>query len=236
MSRTVLLQKIRHACRQSGNTTDTVEIAELPAELPGFPAYEDPVAQFREQLEQVDGVFLDGRGEARLAEALAAVLAPTGATEIFWEGEDIFEKHGLPHRLRNPQAFQQNHLVHSFHFRGQVKFPLVLHSKPYRRQTLASLALSVSSARYGIAETGTIVHQVGPGKGRLLSVLPPAHAVLLSEHDLLMNHAQFFEVLDWAETGSAVTMITGPSRTADIEKTLVIGVHGPQRWYVILTA
>ncbi len=208
----------------------------LPAEIPAFPTYPDPAERFARELGAVGGVFLDGRGGEKLAASLSAVVSACAVTDVYWEGEEVFLKHRLPHRLRDPLAFKANHLLFSQHHGGQVKFPLVVHSKPYRRQDLAGIELSVGSAAWGIAETGTAALQVGPSKGRLLSMLPPAHATLLSERDLLMNSVEFFEAADLGGSGSLATLATGPSRTADIEKTLVIGVHGPGKWFVVLTA
>jgi len=116
-----------------------------------------------------------------------------------------------------------------------VKLPLTIRVKQRQRLELARISLSASSARFGVAETGTIVHAVRSGVGRLLSVLPPSHLVLLSEGDLLMNQKELFSHLRLGEEGSALTLVTGPSRTADIEKTLVMGAHGPKQLFVMLT-
>ncbi len=229
MSRAAVLEKIRRACA-AGTTS------ELPGELPDFPSYEDAVSQFRDELEAAGGVFFDGRSADELSRILGQVLEQTGATEIYWESEEVFQKHDMPYRLRDPEAFSRQHLVFSHHFKGRVESPLILHFKPYDRATLAAVSLSVSSAIFGIAETGTIVHSVAPGTGRLLSVLPEAHVVFLSQRDLLMNSVEFFGRMEPGQLGSALTLVTGPSRTADIEKTLVKGVHGPRQWYVVLTS
>jgi len=227
MSRSAMLQRLRSATRQE-------PAPQLPSRVPEFPYFEDPVKQFKEALEAVGGVFLEGR-QGQLSTSLEQVLRETEATEIFWECEELFKKHDLPYHLRDPLSFEGTHLVFSFHFGGRVKFPLVLNSRPYRLSNLATIKLTASSARYGIAETGTVAEQSGPGKGRLLPALPPAHLVLLAERDLLMNSARFFEVAQPVEEASVLTMVTGPSRTADIEKTLVVGVHGPRQCFVILT-
>ncbi len=228
MSRSNILSRIERACANA-------QAPELPQTLPDFPDYDDPVAKFREELEGVSGVFFDARPSGSLADCLAAILEKEQAGEIYWESEEMFAKHQIEYRLRNPEAFKVGHLVYSIHFEARIDLPLVLHSKPYERKILADAAISVSSALCGVAETGTVVHQVGERRGRLLPVLPPAHIMLLSEKDLLMNHAEFFSSVHPGQNGSAITLITGPSRTADIEKTLVLGVHGPHRWYVVLT-
>ncbi len=229
MSRAVLLERIRLACAAG-------TASELPDELPEFPSYEDAASKFRDELDAVGGVFFDGRSADELPQILSQILEKTGATEIYWECEEVFQKNGVPYRLRDPEAFSHQHLVFSYHFQGRVEFPLVLNFKPYDRATLGAVPISVSNATFGIAETGTIVHSVTPGTGRLLSVLPEAHVVFLSEKDLLMNSVEFFGRNELGKLGSALTLVTGPSRTADIEKTLVRGVHGPREWYVVLTS
>ncbi len=229
MSRATVLEKIRRACAAG-------TASELPDELPEFPSYEDAVSKFRDELEAAGGVFFDGRSSDELSRILSQILEKTGATEIYWECEEVFQKNDVPYRLRDPEAFRRQHLVFSYHFKGRVEFPLILNFKPYDRATLAAVPVSVSTAIFGIAETGTIVHSVTPGTGRLLSVLPEAHVVFLSEKDLLMNSVEFFGRTELGELGSALTLVTGPSRTADIEKILVKGVHGPRQWYVVLTS
>ncbi|MFQ5740531.1 MAG: lactate utilization protein C [Acidobacteriota bacterium] len=229
MSRSRVLEKLRRIARQTGT------VPELPSALPEFPRYDDPLRQFQREVEGVGGVFLEGRGEEELRSSLAEVLTASRTERIFWEDQPLFEKHRIPHRLRDPLAFKEGHLVFSDHFRGKVQFPCILSSKPYRRRHLASIRLSASSAACGLAETGTVVHETGPGKGRLLSILPPSHLVLLSRQDLLMHSLEFFQSVEPGKRASLLTMVTGPSRTADIEKTLTVGVHGPRQWFVILT-
>ncbi|MCZ6877955.1 MAG: hypothetical protein O7G29_07425 [Acidobacteria bacterium] len=129
MSRSVMLQKIRRACVGADS-------AELPTELPEFPHYSDPVAKFRQELEKVGAVFLDGRRSEELSAALSVVLKQSDSTEIYWEGEELFQKHGLSFTLRNPETFAKGDLLYSFHFRHKVKFPIILNSKPYERSDL----------------------------------------------------------------------------------------------------
>jgi hypothetical protein len=193
------------------------------------------VAKFRNEVERVAGVFLDARTEADLEQALNSILATQGPCEIYWESEDVFPKHHIPYRLRNPEAFAQGHLVYSSHPNGTVKLPLLLLSKASSRSDLAAMRVSVSSAECGIAETGTVLEKAGAGRGRAQAVLAPVHVTFVRERDLFMNHADFFSQFQPGMDSSYEVLVTGPSRTADIEKTLVLGVHGPQRWYAVLT-
>ena len=96
-------------------------------------------------------------------------------------------------------------------------------------------AAGATEADFGIAETGTVVEVSGPGRSRLASLLPEFHLVVLPVSRL---RSGLGEVLSEIESrgipGAAVTLITGPSRTADIEQVLTIGVHGPARLHVVL--
>lgn len=229
MSRSRLLDKLRRL--DQGDAAPP-----LPSGIPAFPTHKDPASRFAQELQAVGGQFLDGRAEGGLEAGLSRVLEDSGSTEIHWECDpELFAEHSIPHRVRDPIAFESRYMITSHHRDKSVRFPLVLHSKPYRRRAVAEATLSVGGAAWGIAETGTVALQVEPPKGRLLSMLPPAHVALLSEKKLLMNAADFFQRFRPGDRGSLLTLVTGPSRTADIEKTLVIGVHGPGRWYVLLT-
>jgi L-lactate utilization protein LutC len=91
--------------------------------------------------------------------------------------------------------------------------------------------LGVTVADYALADTGTIVALASPDEGRLDSVLPPAHIVIVPTSVILPDMwALFAEVKrrHLLENHSSMVFITGPSRTADIELTLTIGVHGPR--------
>jgi L-lactate dehydrogenase complex protein LldG len=90
---------------------------------------------------------------------------------------------------------------------------------------LATAEAGVTGAAWGIAETGTLVLPADADRPRLASLLPPLHiAVLRADHILPDLPALFARAGDLP---SALTFITGPSRTADIGLTLVLGAHGP---------
>jgi L-lactate utilization protein LutC len=96
--------------------------------------------------------------------------------------------------------------------------------------------VGVTNAQAGIAETGTLVLDSSVERNRLVSLVPPVHVAIL---DALRIYATLGETLAALQSGGelspAITLITGPSRTADIELTLTIGVHGPQELYVIVS-
>ncbi len=91
----------------------------------------------------------------------------------------------------------------------------------------------VSRAAYGLADTGSVVLVSGPDEPRARSLLPPVHVSLLRESDVLPGLADLFRELG-SELPSALAIVTGPSRSADIEQMLTIGVHGPGEVHVVL--
>ena len=97
--------------------------------------------------------------------------------------------------------------------------------------------LSISGVDYLIAETGSIVIATRPEEPRSLSLLPPVHVAVADEAQLLPDLFDLFDAPVWQERGgipSCLTLITGPSKTGDIELRLVTGVHGPGEIHVVL--
>ena len=94
-----------------------------------------------------------------------------------------------------------------------------------------SIRIGLTGAAAAIADTGTLVIPAGPGKSNLPSLTTELHLVVLQMGDI---HPGLAEVLRLPElrTASTVALISGPSRTADIELTLTIGVHGPREVHV----
>jgi L-lactate dehydrogenase complex protein LldG len=97
--------------------------------------------------------------------------------------------------------------------------------------------VGITSAQGAIAETGTLVLESERERHRLISLIPPVHIAIIEAAKLRRTLGE--ALLDVRRGGGdelsrAITFITGPSRTADIELTLAIGVHGPQELYVII--
>lgn len=108
------------------------------------------------------------------------------------------------------------------------------------RAAMAEADLGLTGADYGIAETGSVVLLARSGCPRLVSCLPPVHVAVLPVVRLVANLEHLVALLrvdhweHWPAMASCVTLISGPSRTADIEQTLTIGVHGPGQVHVVL--
>jgi L-lactate dehydrogenase complex protein LldG len=101
------------------------------------------------------------------------------------------------------------------------------------RARLASCELAVVEAHYAIASTGTLVVVATPERPSSLTLLPPTNVLLVDAARVLPNMAEVMSALGADTiTRHRVAFITGPSRTADIEKMIVLGVHGPKELYV----
>ena len=100
------------------------------------------------------------------------------------------------------------------------------------RAAVASDAVSVTRACAGIAETGTVAMVSSPASPVTLNFLPETHIVVLERARLVSSMEQFWSMLE--SPPRAINFITGPSKTADIEQTIVYGAHGPRRFHVLL--
>ncbi len=113
---------------------------------------------------------------------------------------------------------------------------------PARQEAIAQAAaadLGLAWAPLGIAETGTVVLPSGRAQGRAVTLLPPAIVVVLEASQVVATRREALrQLLQGARPGqrlpSAVNLVTGPSRTSDIENDLTIGVHGSGRVYVVI--
>lgn len=103
------------------------------------------------------------------------------------------------------------------------------------RDDQARAGMGLTGCDAAIAETGSLVLLSGPGKSRAVSLLPPVHLAVVPREVLCSSMGEFFRAHADALRGAACcTVITGPSRTADIELTLTLGVHGPGRVIVVI--
>ena len=91
----------------------------------------------------------------------------------------------------------------------------------------------VSTALYGLADTGSVVLAASPDEPRARSLLPSVHVSLLREDRILPDLASLLAAIG-GDLPSALAIVTGPSRSADIEQQLAVGVHGPGEVHVVL--
>ena len=101
------------------------------------------------------------------------------------------------------------------------------------RERAANARIGISQVDWALADTGTLVQDATSIDKRLVSTLPEIHIALLPFNGLLPDMAALLEKLS-PQQMNYISMITGPSRTADIERVLTIGVHGPKRLIIIV--
>jgi len=184
---------------------------------PGAPAGLDTpaerLARFVEVLEGVDGHCTVVRDEANAAAALRRIAADLGAREVAVSDAPLAR--AIAAGLGDAAVFD-----------GWSD-----------RERLLACDLGVTGAQWGIAETGTLVLDSEAERHRLVSLVPPVHVAILDTDRILGTLGDALATARGDDPDSlprVLTFITGPSRTADIELTLVVGVHGPKELHVIL--
>lgn len=100
------------------------------------------------------------------------------------------------------------------------------------RTTAAEARVGITRMQWALADTGTLAGDSTPVEERLASTLPPVHMALVGTDLILADMPSLLARIHPRESGY-ISMITGPSRTADIERVLTIGVHGPERLIIV---
>ncbi|MPY87110.1 MAG: hypothetical protein GEU99_04230 [Luteitalea sp.] len=188
------------------------------------PTCEELAATFRQELEALAGIVHEVAGAAAAGSRVREIARDQRATRVLsWEAQHLC----VPGLLDD---LEEDGL--------QVMTAAVPSNANARATSLAALEqaeLGLTGADAGLADTGSIVLVSGPGRLRLASLLPPVHIALLARAHLWPTMtAWLMAEASSVQRGSNVVVITGPSRTADIEMTLSRGVHGPGEVHVVL--
>lgn len=110
------------------------------------------------------------------------------------------------------------------------------HGAEYRT-ACAAADIGITSADYALAETGSLVMLSSAREARMISLLPPVHIAVLPASRILVNLDELLRTAPRpADVTSSMVLVTGPSRTADIEQILVRGVHGPAEIHIVVVA
>ncbi len=176
---------------------------------------------FAVNLESVGGRCFRVRSEAELARALSQILAGLQTSPLCVRRIAVTEAGIISRAIRQLEN----------------EFELVTVSPD--AASLFDYDVGITTAQGGIAETGTLVIQSDLEKNRLISLVPPVHIAIVESSTIRWTLGEALAALcrdmkSVTDLSRAITFITGPSRTADIELTLAIGVHGPQELYVIV--
>lgn len=161
------------------------------------------------------------------ARAVADLAQRTGAKLVVRSRHPVFDGVGVDVALEAAGA----------------KVVVMAHDSEASRARLRDAAcraeLGVTGADYVVAETATVVLLTRRGVSRLVSLLPPVHVAVVRPQDVVETMEEL--LILWKEAlpaggdlGSYASLISGPSRTGDIEQTIVIGAHGPKEVHLVL--
>jgi L-lactate utilization protein LutC len=181
-----------------------------------------PVQRFREELTALGGWFhLVADDEVCIVKVVEIVKAKSSNGILLGKGP-VVDPLNLPMRLKElgTQVISADQLT-----------------QESCRDSFFAADIGISGVDYLIAETGTVVLHSGPDQPRSVSLLPPVHIAIADRKQLVADLFDLFPSSDRDQSPilpSCTTLITGPSKTGDIEMRLVTGVHGPGEIHVIL--
>jgi L-lactate utilization protein LutC len=217
--RTEFLESIRHRTRRGRyKPTKSPDSVWTPGvDRPEWEEMEDPPARFFEELEALGG---HGKRVEDLEEAREYVLDLAREREakllVRWDAEFLDEL-GADEPLRE----------------AGVEVAL-WRDLPDLREMAGRADIGLSSATWAIAETGSLVLEHGPGQGRSVTLLPPTYVAILPIDKVLRTVTEAIQRYTGNALPANVCFHTGPSRSGDIEMSLVVGMHGPGDVHVIL--
>jgi L-lactate dehydrogenase complex protein LldG len=183
-------------------------------------ARQNPLQAFAQKISALKGEFYRVKDEPAAAktlrELLSSVVAPTSAAA----------RHR--HVLLDPIFAADSWLQENVQLIADQKI-----SSP----DFADFTAGVTTVDFLVARTGSLVLSTATAGGRRLSVLPPFHIAIATTEQIVASLDEALQL--YSERGepsrsSYATIITGPSRTSDIEKILVLGAHGPKRLAVVM--
>jgi len=171
--------------------------------------FDERLALFQANAKDLRASFELLAGPAELADRLAAIAKEEGWKKVaYHEGE-----------LTTPAC-------------QGLALGLLRTDQPYEAKELETCDAGVSQCEALVAQTGSVVVSAKGNGGRAISVLPPHHVVLARRDQLVGDLGEAISLVKARYAGgfpSMISFITGPSRTGDIERILVLGAHGPKK-------
>jgi len=238
-SREEFLRSVREALGRSGGPPER-PYRRLQEDLA---ALESQAAELKERLRERRPQILD-----RFAEMAGKggwnVHRVAGAEAAVGQVDSIVEATGAARVARSGQpVFADVPVDAALEWRGVDVVTVARGSSASREELRGEMRradVGLTGTDYALAETGSLVIMPRQGLSRLVSLVPPVHVALVRPeevletlHDLFLLRRLEYKQRD-GEMGSYLNFITGPSRTADIEMTIVQGVHGPRAVHMIL--
>jgi len=218
-----LLARVRQAAERGRQYR--VHLQPVPAEIGYLGAGGDLCQRFAAEVNAVGGqVFVVADLEAA-RQRLQLLLQESGAKSALCWNHDLLDRIGLTELLTSAEVLTVN------------QSQLAVLSMEEQRTCVLSCDVGITSCDRAIAETGTLLMCSRPGQERVASLLPPVHIAVVESRQIvpdLIDGIRWLNDQGLEQLPSNVTLITGPSKTGDIELQLTTGVHGPGKWWVIV--
>lgn len=233
ISRESFLERVRQAAK--AGRAHRVHLSPVPPDVGYIGVEGDLCTRFAAEVEAVGGMPLVVDDHEAATQALGNLLDEIGprgsASALCWQ-------HELLSRLRVEELLAIRAIVrHDY-------VSLAALPEEHRRQAMLDCAIGITSCDLAIAETGSLLMCSRSGRERVASLLPPVHVAIVERRQIvpdLMDAIAFLgggpgtkRSREPAEFPSNAVLITGPSKTGDIELQLTTGVHGPGKWHVIV--
>jgi L-lactate dehydrogenase complex protein LldG len=220
-AREAFLQRVRQAVH-AGNRPGSGGAVPVRGTIGYQGAGPDPVARFRAECSAAGGqVHVVTSREAAIVQVIELVQGHSARSALVGRGPFLDTLHLPEHLRRLGLSITQVDALES----AQAREPLF------------AAEAGISGVDYLVAETGTVVLKARANEPRSLSLLPPLHIAVAERGQLLADLFDLFALLEKGEGAalpSCLSLITGPSKTGDIELRLVTGVHGPGEIHVVL--
>lgn len=215
MEREVFLERVREA-------SFTSVLPDAPSVPSGLPELEpvDLVASFRANAQAVNAVVHGPMARHGAPRAVSGIAAGHGCSRFMaWDDLPVS---GVPSTLTSLGMERVDHVVPAA---GRLA----------HQQDFETVDLGVTGALAGLAESGSVILSHGPGRPRMASLVPEVHVALLDVGRLGRTISSWVaENSDSASNTTNLVIVTGPSRTGDIEMELNLGVHGPRHVHIVM--
>jgi len=241
MSRDAFLARVRQAAEMG--RAYRVHLQPVPETIVRVGVQEDLVLRFAAEVDAVGGQSYLVSDAAGVQAALSRFVEESGATSALCWQHELLDRVGLAEFLKTRGIARHDY------------DSLATLSSDRQRQVMFGCDIGITSCDLAIAETGTLVMCSRPGQERVASLLPPYYVTIVERRQIVADLVDAVAALGIGRMTkdpasmtnnipnpqspipnlpSNVTLITGPSKTGDIELQLTTGVHGPGRWRVIV--
>lgn len=205
-AKSTILQKLRSAHANSASRA-------APGAGYNWPKIAAPIAQFKTLLSNNHALVIDTH-EADIASTIRTII----------------QRGNYRHAIASDRARAQ--------YPDLVEITAALPTgriEAWKEFLFNEVEVGITCSSGAIATTGTIILRPGADEPRSLSLVPPCHIVIVREETLYNDFAEVMDVQNWqAGMPTNMVLVSGPSKTADIQQTLAYGAHGPRELFVVL--